>query len=170
MRKEKKIRYETKTINVKQTVTRKEKKKNIRVVMKKEMQDRPRMILVKKFRNVKKYVYKPKTYRKKVVKMVKTTRMVNKVKYVNKQIKRRGTRMVKQINTISKRVPKNIPVPLAALISHMAYEQCACYQKKCACYGEIDCPCCYPSCACAPSMLSPTEQEMIERTEEVQVP
>ena len=71
---------------------------------------------------VKKYVYKPKTYKKKVIKMVKHTRMINKVKYVNKQIKRRAVRMVKQMNTIQKKVPKNIPVPLAALISHMAYE------------------------------------------------
>ena len=67
-------------------------------------------------------------------------------------------------------MPKNIPVPLAALISQLAYESCSCYEQDCACYGEIDCPCCYPACKCAPSMLSPTEQEVVERTETVQVP
>lgn len=84
--------------------------------------------MVKKVRKVKKYVYKPKTYQKKVIRMVKRTRMDNKVKYVNKQIRRKATRMVKQRNTVQKTVPKNIPVPLAALISKLAYEQCACYK------------------------------------------
>jgi len=41
------------------------------------------MIVVKKTRTVKKYVYKPKTFQKKVIKMVKFTRMENKVKYVD---------------------------------------------------------------------------------------
>ena len=58
------------------------------------------MVVVKKTRTVKKYVYKPKTYRKKVIKMVKSTRMENKVKYVNKQIRRKAVRMVTQRNTV----------------------------------------------------------------------
>ena len=96
--------------------------------------------------------------------------MDKKVKYINQQIKRKAIRMVKQTNTISRQVPKNIPVPLAALISSLAYESCACFELNCDCHGEIDCGCCYPQCECAPSMLSPTETETVSRTETVQVP
>lgn len=68
--------------------------------MKKQKQNKQRMVVVKKTRTVKKYVYKPKTYQKKVIKMVKSIRMENKVKYVNKEIKRKAVRMVTQRNTV----------------------------------------------------------------------
>jgi len=70
--------------------------------MKKEKQNQQRMVVVKKTRKVKKYVYKPKTFQKKVIRMVKVIRMDNKVKYINKQIRRKATRMVTQRNTVKK--------------------------------------------------------------------
>ena len=36
--------------------------------------------------------------------------------------------------------------------------------------GRPGCDCCFPRCDCAPSMLSPTEVELVSRTEDVQVP
>ena len=36
--------------------------KQIKVIMKKQMQNKQRMVVVKKTRTVRKYVYKPKTY------------------------------------------------------------------------------------------------------------
>merc|ERR1711957_1093833 len=35
---------------------------------------------------------------------------------------------------------------------------------------EKDCSCCYPECTCAPSMISPTETEIIITSEECEVP
>ena len=58
------------------------------------------MVVLKKTRTVRKYVYKTQKHKKKVIRMVKSTRMENKVKYINKQIKRKAVRMVTQRNTI----------------------------------------------------------------------
>jgi len=65
------------------------------------------MVAKKMFKDVKEM--------KKVIRMVKVKKMIDQVKYVNKEIKRKAIRMVMQKNTIQKEVPKNIPVPLAAL-------------------------------------------------------
>lgn len=85
---------------------------------------------------MKKHVYRPKTEQKKIIKMVKVIKMVNKVKFVNREIRRRAVRMVKQFNTIQKEVPKNIPVPLAALYPSQVDRQCGCYSDSCSCYGQ----------------------------------
>jgi len=71
--------------------------------------------VVKRTRMVAKKMFKDVKEMKKVIRMVKVKKMIDQVKYVNKEIKRKAIRMVMQKNTIQKEVPKNIPVPLAAL-------------------------------------------------------
>jgi len=73
------------------------------------------MSVVKRTRMVAKKMFKDVKEMKKVIRMVKVKKMIDQVKYVNKEIKRKAIRMVMQKNTIQKEVPKNIPVPLAAL-------------------------------------------------------
>ena len=120
------------------------------------------MVAKKMFKDVKEM--------KKVIRMVKVKKMIDQVKYVNKEIKRKAIRMVMQKNTIQKEVPKNIPVPLAALSGVQVNNDCGCFKEQCNCLGEQNCDCCFPNCGCAPSMLSPTEVEIVSRTEQVQVP
>ena len=43
---------------------------------------------------------------------------------------------------------------------------CGCFRQDCECYGQPGCGCCYPACGCAPTMISPTETEIIVVEEE----
>ena len=55
---------------------------------------------------------------------------------------------------------------------------CKCYQTDCACWGQTNCNCCYPTCECAPQtdfdiILVPKKIEVSERynvTETINVP
>jgi len=85
------------------------------------------------------------------------------LKYVLEQVKRRAVRMVKEIKATQKEVPKTIPVPIGQLekLLDQSWQNCACFRKSCDCYGHAGCGCSYPSCGCAPTMISPTEKEVI---------
>jgi len=78
--------------------------------------------------------------------------------------------MVIEMKAVEKEVPKTIPVPIGQLDNDTNVDECGCYKSDCNCYGEKDCSCCYPECTCAPSMISPTETEIIITSEECEVP
>jgi chaperonin GroEL len=89
------------------------------------------------------------------------------LKYVIEHIKRRAVKMVKELKAIEKEVPKTIPVPIGSLAMYeVKNEDCSCYKSDCDCIGQEGCDCCYPECKCAPSMISPTETEIIIMNEE----
>jgi len=93
------------------------------------------------------------------------------LKYVIEHIKRRAVRMVTELKAVEKEVPKTIPVPLVEVKNATEEEDtCGCFRSDCDCYGKEGCSCCYPECQCAPSMISPTETEIIITTEECEVP
>lgn len=69
-------------------------------------------------------------------------------------------------------MPKTIPIPIGDLdkLVDSTWKDCGCFQKQCQCYGQAGCGCSYPTCACAPTMISPTELEIIIVQEECEVP
>jgi len=98
-----------------------------------------------------------------------------KLKYVMRHFQRRAVRMVKEMKTIEKEVPRTIPMPLIdfpAAPADVAAQasQCECFSKSCECFGEENCGCCFPACGCAPTIISPTETEIIVVEEECTVP
>ena len=76
------------------------------------------------------------------------------------------------MKTVEKTVPKNIPMPVGEIRRQLnpAWDNCGCYQNSCNCYGQSNCDCCFPACQCAPSIISPTETEIIITQEECEVP
>jgi len=83
----------------------------------------------------------------------------------------RGVRMITELQATEKEVPKTIPIPFVDIEKNLtSYGECGCLKFDCDCYGQPNCTCCYPECACAPSMISPTETEIIITTKKVEVP
>ena len=80
--------------------------------------------------------------------------------------------MVKEKKVVRKQVPRNIPVPVGELsrINLQQYNKCGCFRQDCSCTGQAGCGCCFPVCACAPNMISPTEFEEIITEEDCEVP
>jgi len=70
--------------------------------------------------------------------------------------------MVTEITATEKEVPKTIPVPIGDISKDLSSnETCGCIVFDCSCYGAKNCSCSYPLCECAPTMISPTETEII---------
>jgi len=173
----------------KQMVTRKVIKYVLKQVIEKKI------IIKQRVQNVTEIVMEKRAYRKPVTKIVESVLKYNKtemrevtrteptivmvnrtwskpqLKYVLEHVQRRAVRMVIEMKAVEKEVPKTIPVPIGDLddISDDT-DACGCYKVDCGCYGEKNCDCCYPECQCAPSMISPTETEIIITTEECEVP
>jgi len=114
---------------------------------------------------------RPITRKRWVTEMVPRVIRKPQLKYVIEHIKRRAVKMVKELKAIEKEVPKTIPVPIGSLsLYEVKNEDCSCYKSDCDCIGQEGCDCCYPECKCAPSMISPTETEIIITNEEQDVP
>lgn len=129
-------------------------------MLRKRTVKKPVTKVVRKTRMVKKTEMRQKKQQKKKIVMEKRMIMRPQLKYVLQQVKRRAVRMVKQMKTTQKEVPKTIPMPIGDL-SGIADPQCGCFSRECDCYGQPGCNCCYPACGCAPTMISPTETEII---------
>jgi len=162
-RNQQQIRFETKTVREKQTILRKEMQNVTVITLKKRTVKKPVTKVVRKSRMIKKTEMRSKKEEQKRIEMVKRVIMKPQLKYVLQQVKRRAVRMVKQMKSTEKEVPKTIPLPIGDLdkLQKPEWGQCSCYQASCDCYGQPGCGCCYPACQCAPTMISPTETEII---------
>jgi hypothetical protein len=121
---------------------------------------------------VKKVEMRTKTEKVKKIISVKKMEMKPVLKYVLEIVERRAVRMVKEMKSIEKEIPKTIPVPIGQLSSIMmpSWRDCRCFRRDCACIGSTGCGCSYPACGCAPTMISPTEVEIVITQEECEVP
>lgn len=108
---------------------------------------------------------------KKIV-QVKKMEMKPVLKYTLETVERRAVRMVKEMKSVQKEIPKTVPVPIGQLSSIMmpSWRDCRCFRQDCGCIGSIGCGCAYPACGCAPTMISPTETEIVITEEECEVP
>ena len=160
---QKKIEYKTKTVREKQTILRKEKQQVTKIILVKKKQKKPITKVVRKTRMVKVTKMEQKKRQQKKIKMVTRTLTRPQLKYVLKSVKRRAVKMVKQMKSTQKEVPKTIPIPIGDLdkLLQAKWKDCGCFQKNCQCYGQAGCGCSYPTCGCAPTMISPTETEII---------
>lgn len=167
------ITYKTKLIPTKKVILKKMKQQVTEIVMEEVPYDKPVTKVVEKTFTINKTEMRPITRKRWVTENVPRVIQKPQLKYVIEHIKRRAVRIVKELKSVEKEVPKTIPVPIGqvSLWESTEYtDKCSCYKADCECYGQEGCDCCYPECKCAPSMISPTETEIIIVQEEQDVP
>jgi hypothetical protein len=161
------IKYETKLVPTTKVILKKKMQDVTEVVMEKVEYDRPVTKVVEKTFTINRTEMRPITRKRWVTENVPRVIRKPQLKYVIEHIKRRAVKMVKELKAIEKEVPKTIPVPIGSLAMYeVKNEDCSCYKSDCDCIGQEGCDCCYPECKCAPSMISPTETEIIIMNEE----
>jgi hypothetical protein len=170
-----KVKYVKKLVKARKTIIHKTPKIVTKITLVEGTYARPVVSMVTVTHRVRKTTLKEETRLEKMVVLKTRSIELPKLKYVRRSVARRAVRMVKEMKTIEKEVPRTIPMPLVEFpIANETVkakaDSCGCFSDSCECFGKKDCGCCFPACECAPTIISPTETEIIVVEEECTVP